>query len=210
MRVAIAAAMLLACVALQAGTALGSGLPDYRQAEVRAAIAQLTRDAVWTQLDVSARGTLPRRVAGSGVLENPAGAFVTYSRNGVTVGCWGTVAPRTVSLAEEVQVNAIKALTMDRRFRPIRRGDLAGLVAHVSVIGPLEPVTSAAELWPRRFGLLVGGAGKGGVLLPGEAATATWQIATCRRKAGLRLRERASMYRFETVVIGPIALAPVE
>jgi hypothetical protein len=46
------------------------------------------------------------------------------------------------------------------------------------------------------------------VLLPGEAATARWQIDTCRRKAGLRPRERASMYTFETAVIGPIPLTP--
>ena len=46
-----------------------------------------------------------------------------------------------------------------------------------------------------------------GVLLPGEAATARWQIDTCKRKAGLAARERVSMYRFETAVVGPVPLS---
>ena len=84
---------------------------------------------------------------------------------------------------------------------------LAGLVAHVSIVGDLEPVDGPQALQPRKFGLLVSGNGKGGVLLPGEAATAAWQVATCRKKAGLKPRERARLYRFETAVVGPISLA---
>ena len=139
-------------------------------------------------------------------LTAPAGVFVTFSRDGVQRGCWGAVAPRAGRLADELAEAAGKALTLDRRQRPIRRADLVGLVAHVSVVGDLDPVASAAALRPRRDGLLVAGPDKGGVLLPGEAATAAWQVATCRRKAGLRPGERARMYRFETAVIGPISL----
>jgi AMMECR1 domain-containing protein len=141
-------------------------------------------------------------------LDRPAGVFVTISRDGVTRGCWGTVRPRAGSLASELVANAVKALSHDTRQRPIQPHELDGLVAHVSVLGSLTPAFGIEELQPRRLGLLVAGAGKGGVLLPGEAATARWQIDTCRRKAGLRPRERASMYTFETAVFGPIALTP--
>ena len=177
-------------------------LRAYERPEVREAIARITIEAIRARLD--GRRWRPGEVPAA--LTAPAGVFVTFSRDGVQRGCWGAVAPRAGRLADELAEAAGKALTLDRRQRPIRRADLVGLVAHVSVVGDLDPVASAAALRPRRDGLLVAGPGKGGVLLPGEAATAAWQVATCRRKAGLRPGERARMYRFETAVIGPIAL----
>lgn len=193
-------------VALLPQPAWAVDLRVYERPEVRAAIGQITRDAILARLE----GRPFRPGAVPAPLAAPAGVFVTFSRDGVTRGCWGGVAPRAGRLADELAEAAGKALTLDRRQRPIRRGDLRGLVAHVSVVGELDPVGDPASLQPRRHGLLVAGPGKGGVLLPGEAATAAWQVATCRRKAGLRRGERARMYRFETAVIGPIPLAGEE
>ncbi len=189
-------------VAMLPAPAVAVDLRAYERPEVRAAIARITREAVQARL--AGRRFRPGPVPA--VLSAPAGVFVTFSRDGVTRGCWGAVAPRAGRLADELAETAGKALTLDRRQRPIRRGDLAGLVAHVSVVGELDAVASPAALQPRRHGLLVAGPGKGGVLLPGEAATVAWQVATCRRKAGLKRGERARMYKFETAVIGPIPL----
>lgn len=181
-------------------------LRTYEQPAVQAAIARITREAILARLE--GRRYWPGAVPAA--LSAPAGVFVTLSRHGVTRGCWGAAAPRAGRLADELAEAAGKSLTFDRRQRPIRRGDLPGLVAHVSIVGRLDPVHDPASLLPRKYGLIVSAPGKGGVLLPGEAATATWQVATCRRKAGLGPRERASMYRFETAVIGPIPLGEQE
>lgn len=198
--------VLLACllVVLAAWPASANELGVFKQAPVRAAIARLTHDAIWAHVRHTAAPALPTQAA----LQRPAGVFVTLSKQGVTRGCWGTVAPQGASLAADLAASAVKALSHDYRQHPISERELADLVAHVSVLGNLEPVEGVHELLPRRYGLLVAGPGKGGVLLPGEAATAAWQLATCRRKAGLRPRERARLYRFETAVIGPISLAP--
>lgn len=187
---------------LAARPAEAIALRSFERPAVQDAIARITREAIQARLDgkTYAPGEVPAE------LRAPAGVFVTLSRNGVTRGCWGAAAPRSGNLATELAVAAGKVLTFDHRQAPIRRGDLPGLVAHVSIVGKLDPVTDPASLLPRRHGLIVTAPGKGGVLLPGEAATATWQIATCRRKAGLKPRERARMYRFETAVIGPITL----
>lgn len=199
MRPVLLAALVLALVAPPAEAVR---LRAYERPEVQAAIAAITREAIHAKL--AGRPYRPAHVPDA--LKAPAGVFVTFSRAGVTRGCWGAIAPRAGRLADELAETAGKALTHDRRQRPIGRGDLAGLVAHVSVIGDLDPVADPASLRPRRDGLLVAGPGKGGVLLPGEAATVAWQVATCRRKAGLRRGERARMYKFETAVIGPIPL----
>lgn len=181
-------------------------LRTYEQPAIQAEIARITRAAILARLD--GRRYWPGDVPEA--LKAPAGVFVTLSRKGVTRGCWGAAAPRANRLADELAEAAGKALTLDRRQRAIRLGDLPGLVAHVSIVGRLDPVSDPASLLPRKHGLIITAPGKGGVLLPGEAATATWQIATCRRKAGLGPRERARMYRFETAVIGPITLGELE
>lgn len=203
MRVGIGV-LLMAMIVLPAPGAWGRGLSAFARPESERAIARVTQEAIWAH--VAARPYAPKAVPEA--LRRPAGVFVTISRRGVTRGCWGTVTPRGLDAAHEVAANAVKALSLDYRQRPIQPSELPELVAHVSLIGDLLPVSGPEEIQPRRFGLLVSGAGKGGVLLPGEAATARWAIETCRRKAGLRPKARASMYQFETVVVGPIPLKP--
>lgn len=136
-------------------------------------------------------------------LRVPGGVFVTITRDGKTRGCWGTVHPQRATLAEEIAVAAVKALRYDYRHPPISRSEWSELSLYVSLVGPLQPVASAAELSALRDGLFVTARGRGGVLLPGEAKTARFQIAECRKKAGLRPREPVLMYRFSTLVFGP-------
>lgn len=197
-------AVLMGMHLFTAPVAWGRGLSEFARPPVEAAIARVTQEAIWAH--VSGRAYTVSEVPEA--LRRPAGVFVTISRQGATRGCWGTVTPRSLDAAREVAVNAVKALSLDYRQRPIQPSELPELVAHVSLIGALVSVSGPAEIQPRRFGLLVAGVGKGGVILPGEAATARWAIETCRRKAGLRPKERASMYQFETVVVGPIPLKP--
>lgn len=193
-------------VVLMPGPADARGLESYREPTTEQAIATITRQAIQAHL----AGRSYRATATTPALAAPAGVFVTYSRNGYTRGCWGTVHPTQANLANEIAVNAVKALSYDYRQKPIGPREVADLVAHVSVIGPLSTLGNIQALQPRRFGLLVSAPGKGGVLLPGEAMTASWALATCRRKARLAPKERASMYTFETAVVGPVRLTSEE
>ncbi|MFP5501222.1 MAG: AMMECR1 domain-containing protein [Candidatus Sericytochromatia bacterium] len=195
--------LLLSALALPAQAA---DLARYQKPEVERAIATLTREAILAH--VSGRPYAPSALPEA--LRQPGGVFVTISQDGVTRGCWGTVHPQEASLAREITVSAVKALSHDYRQRPIHPRELPQLVAHVSIIGPLVPLNAIQTLQPRRHGLLVTAPGKGGLLLPGEALTASWALATCRKKAGLKAHERASMYRFDTAVVGPVSLHPEE
>ncbi|HEY9855331.1 MAG TPA: AMMECR1 domain-containing protein [Stenomitos sp.] len=151
------------------------------------------------------RGIKPtnNRMVNDRRLKVPGGVFVTITRDGKTRGCWGTVQPERATLAEQIAVAAVKALRYDYRHQPISRSEWPELRFYVSLVGPMTPVSSPAALSPLRQGLFVTAGGKGGVLLPGEAKTARYQLAECRKKAGLRPRERVMMYRFNTVVFGP-------
>lgn len=196
----------LLLLAAFADPARAADLARYESPAVKSAIAKLTREAILAH--VAGRRYAPPAVPA--LLRRPGGVFVTISADGVTRGCWGTVHPQEGSLAKEIVTSAIKALSHDYRQRPIHPRELPHLVAHVSILGPLLPLGAIHHLQPRRHGLLVTAPGKGGLLLPGEALTAQWALAACRKKAGLKPQERASLYRFDTAVIGPVSLAPEE
>lgn len=136
-------------------------------------------------------------------LKVPGGAFVTITLDGETRGCWGSLHPQRPQLAEEIAVAAAKALRVDYRHRPITREEWPRLAFYVSLVGPLQAVSDASAIRPKFDGLYVTSGRRGGVLLPGEAKTARWQVAEARRKAGLKPGEPAMLFRFPTVVYGP-------
>ncbi|HEY9721099.1 MAG TPA: AMMECR1 domain-containing protein [Oscillatoriaceae cyanobacterium] len=187
---------------LVATPASAQDLSRYQRPAAREAIARITREAIDAY-----EAHRPYRPSVPASLADAAGVFVTLSRDGRTRACWGSVSPRQSSLALDLATTAAQVLYKDYRQPPVRPAELAGLVARVSIVGPLEPVGSVSQLLPRRYGLLVSAHGRGGVLLPGEAATAAWQVWECRRKAGIPPRAQGSMVRFETAVVGPIPLS---
>lgn len=131
-------------------------------------------------------------------LAQSGGAFVTFLRGTKVRACWGTMWPQTPDLAHEIAHSARRALYADHRRSPISRAEWPHLAILVSIVGPLERVMPGAMLFPLHQGLFVTQGAKGGVLLPGEARTARFQMAECRRKAGIRPRERADLFRFDT------------
>lgn len=195
--------LLLAVLLLFVRPAVALPLEDYRHD--RALAREAHAIAVDAAHDYLFEGRRPekRLKVSDRRLKVPGGVFVTITRDGKTRGCWGTVHPQRATLAEEIAVAAVKVLRYDYRHQPIGRSEWSDLRFYVSLVGPMVPVASAAELSPLRDGLFVTARGRGGVLLPGEARTARYQEAECRKKAGLKPREPALMYRFATVVFGP-------
>ena len=92
-------------------------------------------------------------------------------------------------LCEAVRSSAINAAFRDPRFLPVVREELVHLHIEISVMSPIEPVTSIDEIEVGRDGLIVRHAGRAGLLLPQVATEHRWDRHVFLRqtcvKAGL-------------------------
>ena len=158
----------------------------------RALVATVCRGDVLT--DYAVRSPLLRR---------PAGIFVTLVRGAEVRGCMGALEPVEATSADEIVRACVLAATEDRRHPLVRPSEVPHLEIFVSVVGPRRPVEHMAALAPLRLGLLVQAQGRAAVLLPGEALSPGFQLAECRRKAGIPPQVPVTMQVFPTVVFGP-------
>ncbi|MGQ9697790.1 MAG: AMMECR1 domain-containing protein [Armatimonadota bacterium] len=132
-------------------------------------------------------------------LRHRQGCFVTLMVGTRTRGCMGTLFPREASLAAEIAASAALAAIADPFHRPIRKEELPTLKYQISVVlGRPWQARSLSELRPAVLGLCIRADGRGGVMLPGEARTARWQMLMARRKAGLKPGDRADILLFRT------------
>ncbi len=146
---------------------------------------------------------VPPRNLPSELLERRAGCFVSLKIDGQLRGCIGTILPVRANLAEEICANAISAGVHDSRFAPVRAAELGELVYDVDVLTEPEPIASADDLDPARYGVIVGTSdGRRGVLLPDldGVDTVDEQISIAASKAGINLRrDDYRLERFEVV-----------
>lgn len=130
-----------------------------------------------------------------------AGVFVSLKKRGQLRGCIGTILPVTENITEEIRRNAVSAGIDDPRFDPVQPEELQDLEYSVDILTEPEPIDSAAQLDPKRYGVIVTHGAKRGLLLPDLAGVDTTeeQIAIARQKAGIRSGETISLSRFEVV-----------
>lgn len=130
-----------------------------------------------------------------------AGTFVSLHKNGQLRGCIGTIAPTTEQVAQEIVQNAVSAGTRDPRFPPVRVQELDELEYSVDVLGQPEPVESAAQLDPKRYGVIVSYGRRRGLLLPDldGVDTVEQQLAIARQKGGIRAEDPYTIQRFVVV-----------
>jgi AMMECR1 domain-containing protein len=121
----------------------------------------------------------------------PAGVFVTLSRDGKPRACWGSVYPQHKNAVESTIYATLGALTKEYRYRPISRTEWQALRRQVTVVRAIEPIAGLRGVNPLRDGLMV----RAGVILPGEARDATYQLVQARLKAGIRPGEKYQLYR---------------
>ena len=136
------------------------------------------------------------------LLTKRAGAFVSIHEHGKLRGCIGTIAPVRDCVAREIIDNAVSASTRDPRFDPIRADELKWLEISVDVLGEAEPISSAAELDVKRYGVIVSKGRKRGLLLPDldGVDTVEEQISIAKRKAGISEWDKnVQLERFEVV-----------
>ncbi|HVE71508.1 MAG TPA: AmmeMemoRadiSam system protein A [Thermoanaerobaculia bacterium] len=123
------------------------------------------------------------------VLRRPSGAFVTLHTNrGDLRGCIGSI-EAVAPLSNAVASNAINAAFRDPRFHPVQREELASLQIEISVMSPIECVSSIEEIEVGRDGLIISRGSRAGLLLPQVATEYGWDretfLAQTCVKAGL-------------------------
>lgn len=125
------------------------------------------------------------------------GTFVSIKKHSKLRGCIGTIEPAKANLAEEIIDNAVSAATRDSRFDPVKVNELDDLVVSVDVLSEPEP-SSADELDPSVYGVIVTSGGKRGLLLPDLEGvnTSEEQISICRKKGGILPGDEVSLSRF--------------
>lgn len=130
-----------------------------------------------------------------------AGAFVSLHINGGLRGCIGTIAPTRENVAQEIVQNAVSAGTRDLRFPAVRVRELDQLEYSVDVLGAPEPVDSAAQLDPKRYGVIVSCGRRRGLLLPDldGVDTVEQQMDIARQKGGIHAGEPYEIQRFKVV-----------
>lgn len=138
-------------------------------------------------------------VADIAELQERAGVFVSIKKKGELRGCIGTFEPTRSNVAEEIVSSAIGAAIRDPRFLPITANELDELEYSVDVLSEPEPIDSIDDLDPKKYGVIVEGSGRKGLLLPNleTVETVEEQIDIARSKAGLSPDDDIKIYRFE-------------
>ena len=142
-----------------------------------------------------ARGALTAAVERRGIpefpthapLSQPAGAFVTITRDGRLRGCIGQL-PSGVRLIEVVAFCARGVASEDPRFPPVQPGELSTLDIELSVLSELTDI-QPDEIESGKHGLFVTNGSRRGVLLPQVAVQFQWSgmrfLEAACEKAGL-------------------------
>lgn len=152
-------------------------------------------------------GTIPSRVAPEPDLQGHPGCFVSIKMNGALRGCIGSFISDK-PLYKLVQEMAIAAATRDPRFYPMKPADLTDFSLEISVLSPLEKISSPDEIKVGTHGIYIEKNSCRGVLLPQVAVEQGWDretflSQTCL-KAGLRSddwKEGADIYVFSAQIV---------
>jgi AmmeMemoRadiSam system protein A len=172
--------------------------------EDRRALLRLAREAIAAHVH-----RLPIPVPDlTGVLAHPSGAFVSLHRHGDLRGCIGHIEANE-PLGRVITRCAVAACSTDPRFPSVTPAELADIDLELSLLGPLEPITTADEIEIGRHGLVVQQGWRRGLLLPQVATEWSWDretflSQTCH-KAGLPMdawKKGATIWRFEAEVFG--------
>jgi len=130
------------------------------------------------------------------------GVFVTLrTRSGELRGCIGHIEPQRATLEDEVFACARAAASTDPRFAPVRVDELSDIRLEISLLTPPVPVPDATHLDPQRYGVLISGGERRGVLLPAIPGvdTVERQLQIARAKAHIAENEPIDLQRFEVI-----------
>ncbi len=172
-------------------------------AEDKQLLLEFAREAIIAS--ISGTNTQLRGVR-SGILTETRGCFVCVKISGMLRGCIGNFTSDK-PLYQLVQEMAVSAATRDPRFYPMKEEDLKDFDLEISVLSPLQKVSSIEEIEVGTHGLYLEKNFFRGVLLPQVAVEYGWDRdtflgQTCI-KAGLKKddwKEGADIYIFSADV----------
>lgn len=173
--------------------------------EERECLLATARESVESTLE----GRRPRWREYPAALMEPRGAFVTLSSQKRLRGCIGRLTP-SGPLIDTVRSMAKAAAFEDPRFSPVTAGEWETVSIEISVLGPMERLSSVDEIVVGRHGLYIVKGFRAGVLLPQVATEWGWDrdefLTQVCYKAGLPPQSwrdpSAELYRFEAAVFG--------
>jgi len=147
-------------------------------------------------------------VPGDGAAGEPGAAFVTLIASGRLRGCIGHLEAED-PLGRVIARCAVAAATSDPRFPALGAAELTVVAIELSLLGPLQSVSTPEEIEVGRHGVVVEMGWRRGLLLPQVAVEWQWDrevflSQTCR-KAGLAndaWKRGARLWRFEAEVFG--------
>jgi AmmeMemoRadiSam system protein A len=153
-------------------------------------------------------GDVPAVETASVGLNLESGCFVTIKQHGQLRGCIGNfVSDRP--LYRLVQEMAVSAAIRDPRFYPMKPQDLKDFDLEISVLSPLELISSVDEIQVGTHGIYLVKNSFRGVLLPQVATEYGWDRDTFLRhtclKAGLpenAWQKDCQIYIFSALVFG--------
>ena len=153
-------------------------------------------------------GSMPVVATASRGLNLESGCFVTIKQHGQLRGCIGNFVSDQ-PLYRLVQEMAVSAATRDPRFYPMKPHDLDAFELEISVLSPLELITSVDEIKVGIHGIYLMKNSSRGVLLPQVATEYRWDRDTFLRhtclKAGLpenAWQKDCQIYIFSALVFG--------
>ena len=168
----------------------------------RQLLLRIARDAIVAHLS----GGVVSAVDEGELAARRGGAFVTLHARHKLRGCIGHI-EAAEPLPRVVARCAVFACSADPRFPAVAAAELPGLEIELSLLGPLEPLTSPDEIEIGRHGLVVERGWHRGLLLPQVAIEWQWDrlkfLAETCRKAGLphdAWKHGADVWRFEAEV----------
>jgi AmmeMemoRadiSam system protein A len=168
-------------------------------------LLKIARDTITTYVG---SGSIPAVETASRGLNLESGCFVTIKQHGQLRGCIGNFVSDQ-PLYRLVQEMAVSAATRDPRFYPMKAHDLDAFELEISVLSPLELITSVDEIKVGTHGIYLMKNSSRGVLLPQVATEYGWDRGTFLRhtclKAGLpenAWQKDCQIYIFSALVFG--------
>jgi len=170
--------------------------------------AQLLKIARDTVVEYVSGGNVPAIETASKGLNLQSGCFVTIKQKGQLRGCIGNFISDQ-PLYKLVQEMAVSAATRDPRFYPMKTHDLDDFEIDISVLSPLERISSVDQIQVGTHGIYIVKGSYRGVLLPQVATEYGWNRDqflkhTCI-KAGLpedAWNGECDIYIFSALVFG--------
>ncbi|MCD4709990.1 MAG: AmmeMemoRadiSam system protein B [Bacteroidales bacterium] len=182
-------------------------LPFTLNKEEKEALLSISRTTLESYITTGKLKEIPHGTVTS-ALRKPAGAFVSLYMGGRLRGCIGNFSP-SEPLYAVVQEMTIAAATQDKRFAPVESTELEYIKIEISVLTPLQKISSIDEFQLGRHGIYMTKNGRSGTYLPQVAEQTGWSaedlLGHCaREKAGIGWEgwKEADLYVYEAIIFG--------